>query len=476
MKPYLPFLFLNFLYFFPSLQAQVRIEKNTIPWPYDTVSVFEHNTASPTPDSTLDHVIIYFTNTNGGLSREFVLTDSLGTDTLSKRILFLDGMDRDTLDLRYKYFNGSPALQSELRKSYHASGEFDSVSVISYASTSPYGLSNRSVIYFDSTGRLTESYIYLWKNNALTLTSYSINQYQDSLLISRSFYRDFNILTSPILSQKSFNFFDSQGTQIYSTLRIRPHPDSSLLVTDSTTYTYDSQAREIRSEKYTSNRINPLKLFNRDTTEYFTGINDYLNTEFSFDNGQLSPNRRLRYLDSDSLFYYQTELWEDTCSCWWENFKDSSLIDRFGRREESFTWSMTTPTDTAFFHNQRYLYYGNQPIRKYYLDDYNALASHTKKSYLYSIRDSILSSNLKPLIFSLKLYPNPSTREVSLEYPSGQPGSLRIYEVDGSLVFQEELTGDGLWTRDLSHLPAGLYAVEVLQGNKRGATSLLILR
>ncbi|MEM6802296.1 MAG: hypothetical protein AAF696_12885, partial [Bacteroidota bacterium] len=431
MKTYLNSFLLSLLFFLTtsSLQAQnsIRIEKNPIPWPYDTVSVFTHDRTSAVPDSSLEQVIMYANNSAGALFREYVLTDSMGTDSISKRIIFLDAEDRDTLDFRYLFFNGTPELQWELRKSYQANGEFDSVSTLRYFASSPFRLSSRGVIYYDSLGRSVEFYTYPIRNNAFYLRNYSIREYQDSLLISNSFYRDFNVLSAPILYERTFNFYNSQGSLIYSTLTSRPSPDSSLFLTDSTSYSYDSQNREIRSFTYTSDRVSPLSLSRQDTTIYFSSnIEDYLNTEYLVDGAQLTPDRQLRYIDSDSLFYYRIDIWEDTCQCWWVNFKDSTLYDSFGRRQESFTWSILSPNDTAFYHNQRFEYYADQPIRKYYLDDYNSVNFPRKMSYVYSIGDSILSSRLKPIPLTLKLYPNPSRNLISLEYPSGKTGSVHI--------------------------------------------------
>jgi len=70
---------------------------------------------------------------------------------------------------------------------------------------------------------------------------------------------------------------------------------------------------------------------------------------------------------------------------------------------------------------------------------------------------------------SLKLFPNPTTGELTLKFTGGAPkaGTVQILNLYGSMLKQDELlSGEQEHTFTLSDLPAGVYIVRILEGER----------
>ncbi|MFO7616005.1 MAG: T9SS type A sorting domain-containing protein, partial [Bacteroidales bacterium] len=91
------------------------------------------------------------------------------------------------------------------------------------------------------------------------------------------------------------------------------------------------------------------------------------------------------------------------------------------------------------------------------------------------------ASTLNPLSnLAMRLYPNPTDGQVTLEVLSEQPGraNVRIFNIAGQVVTDEthELSA-GKWVRqlDLSQLPKGVYTL-VIKGDGQSITEKITLR
>ena len=79
---------------------------------------------------------------------------------------------------------------------------------------------------------------------------------------------------------------------------------------------------------------------------------------------------------------------------------------------------------------------------------------------------------------SLKVYPNPTTGEFTVEFTGdGQPADARIeiYNSGGSRVYGETRHGEGKYTVSVTSLPAGLYFLRVAAGKDTGMVKLVKL-
>jgi hypothetical protein len=80
----------------------------------------------------------------------------------------------------------------------------------------------------------------------------------------------------------------------------------------------------------------------------------------------------------------------------------------------------------------------------------------------------------------LRIYPNPSTGMVHMEYPSQarEEAQIRIFDALGSEKEQLHLsatqTGKGYFSHDMSHYPAGIYIIQFMSGQRIESTLLRI--
>jgi hypothetical protein len=79
---------------------------------------------------------------------------------------------------------------------------------------------------------------------------------------------------------------------------------------------------------------------------------------------------------------------------------------------------------------------------------------------------------LPPTTLQAKLYPNPTTGTLTIELPSGQGGSMALYNLLGQSIYQTTLSG-GQTTLTLN-LPPGLYLYRIGSGGKAVNGKLLV--
>jgi hypothetical protein len=77
-----------------------------------------------------------------------------------------------------------------------------------------------------------------------------------------------------------------------------------------------------------------------------------------------------------------------------------------------------------------------------------------------------------------ELYPNPCKDQLSLRYSSFdiRYSVFKICDLTGKVVHSAELTGNGenRFDLDVSHLPPGMYLVQLQYGNKTATRKLII--
>lgn len=79
---------------------------------------------------------------------------------------------------------------------------------------------------------------------------------------------------------------------------------------------------------------------------------------------------------------------------------------------------------------------------------------------------------------SLKVYPNPTTGEFTVEFTGSQRSGearIEIYSSGGNRVFSETRNGEGKYTVSVASLPAGLYFLRIASGGETGMVKLVKL-
>jgi len=80
--------------------------------------------------------------------------------------------------------------------------------------------------------------------------------------------------------------------------------------------------------------------------------------------------------------------------------------------------------------------------------------------------DTIITAIEQSDFNNLTVYPNPFKNELKLGGKINLPTKLRLYNLAGVCVWQEETARAETATFNLSHLPAQLYFLEIMQGNR----------
>ena len=83
---------------------------------------------------------------------------------------------------------------------------------------------------------------------------------------------------------------------------------------------------------------------------------------------------------------------------------------------------------------------------------------YTKRNFTYN--KQFINQSL------IKIYPNPFSDFITIEYPGSEAAVLEILSAHGKLVFKKEFDSSGSSNVNLSSLPAGLYLVKLKTGNK----------
>jgi len=77
-----------------------------------------------------------------------------------------------------------------------------------------------------------------------------------------------------------------------------------------------------------------------------------------------------------------------------------------------------------------------------------------------------------------KIYPNPASGAFNLKFiddPGSSTGYLEIYGMSGAKILTGSLEGDGMHRISVSGMPAGIYQVRVISGNRSGTEKLILL-
>ncbi len=78
----------------------------------------------------------------------------------------------------------------------------------------------------------------------------------------------------------------------------------------------------------------------------------------------------------------------------------------------------------------------------------------------------------------IKLYPNPATDQITLEFDGGgSAGIVSVYSLDGKVISQKNINsfnGSNRLVLDVSNLPAGLYLLQYNEGSRSGVQRLAI--
>lgn len=75
---------------------------------------------------------------------------------------------------------------------------------------------------------------------------------------------------------------------------------------------------------------------------------------------------------------------------------------------------------------------------------------------------------------SVKVYPNPATDQIGVSYSVQQPSTLVCFDVQGRLVRQIPVSGNGVLS--ISDLPAGVYAYGIVSGKSRSQMQKLVVK
>jgi hypothetical protein len=62
---------------------------------------------------------------------------------------------------------------------------------------------------------------------------------------------------------------------------------------------------------------------------------------------------------------------------------------------------------------------------------------------------------------SIGVYPNPANSHVTFINPFSNDETLRVYSLQGKLIFSDQVSGNSVYMLNLSDLPVGMYVVEM---------------
>jgi hypothetical protein len=102
-----------------------------------------------------------------------------------------------------------------------------------------------------------------------------------------------------------------------------------------------------------------------------------------------------------------------------------------------------------------------------YIDDVSIVEDCSvpfRRLQIESSEETVVKSNIK-------LFPNPTSGELNIQLTtdSEEPAFVQVYTIDAKLVSQKQavdVTNNGITTINLSHLPQGIYYVELSQGEQ----------
>lgn len=180
--------------------------------------------------------------------------------------------------------------------------------------------------------------------------------------------------------------------------------------------------------------------------------------------------------DPNTQVYYRSGAKGDVNNISYLRHTNSSSSDDNSYFLEPLTLSVPSGAiSSTLFSNTRYrAWSGSDAFRNEYL------SPSATRAYLIDFwvsGTSTIGLDENPQHASLKVYPNPSTGRVVISTPLGGNYTLRVVDILGKVVYEDEvqLNGSENITRDFSVLPKGVYMLN-LSADGYQATSKLTLK
>lgn len=83
-------------------------------------------------------------------------------------------------------------------------------------------------------------------------------------------------------------------------------------------------------------------------------------------------------------------------------------------------------------------------------------------SIVYDIDSSLsISENMSAVFAKVKLYPNPASNEITMEFPVSGNYNLSVYHLNGAKVFDAQVTNSSSHKLDINRLASGFYFVKI---------------
>lgn len=130
--------------------------------------------------------------------------------------------------------------------------------------------------------------------------------------------------------------------------------------------------------------------------------------------------------------------------------------DTYKSSQISLSWSVGEIATEAYLNNSMSLFQGmQQPL--------------FLKDTATTIKNSLLVD------FSLKLFPNPSSGKINIDFASNcEEFDVYIFELSGRLAFQKRYSECSSVTIDLGSQPKGVYFVKVIAGSNQNLQKLIL--
>jgi len=89
--------------------------------------------------------------------------------------------------------------------------------------------------------------------------------------------------------------------------------------------------------------------------------------------------------------------------------------------------------------------------------------------------------NIKPTIIALTASPNPFNSSVKLQYSVPGLGNIKIFTIDGKLIYQRRVKGEGTITwfgksDDGVIMPSGIYIAMLTNGTEKQTCRMFFIR
>jgi hypothetical protein len=74
----------------------------------------------------------------------------------------------------------------------------------------------------------------------------------------------------------------------------------------------------------------------------------------------------------------------------------------------------------------------------------------------------------------LHVYPNPAGNFVTIEYPELANANVKLFDVNGKLLFSESATGKDKLTLNISSYKSGAYTLTIRSNNKVVVSQIIV--